>query len=77
MTILQLNPPIPLSTPRGKGIAHFLIDYGMESNLIWVIALDDNGEIWAYENPQVRFQKNITLGRKECASIKSIQPIGA
>ena len=33
--IVQLDPPIPLDTPRGKGMAHLLIDYGVEYHLIW------------------------------------------
>lgn len=61
--ILQLNPPIPLSTPRGDGQALFLIDYGAEHHLMWTIAIDSTGEIWTFSNPDVRAQKNITLGR--------------
>jgi hypothetical protein len=59
----QLNPPIPLDTPKGKGLAWFLIDYGAEHNLMWVVAIDETGEIWTFENPHVRAQKNITMGR--------------
>lgn len=61
--IIQLDPPIPLSTPKGKGLAWILIDYGAEHNLMWVVALDDNGEIWTFQNPEVRAQKNITMNR--------------
>jgi hypothetical protein len=60
--ILQLNPPLPLICPKGKGLAHMVIDYGPESDLMWVIFLN-NGEIWTYGNPQVRAQENITFGR--------------
>jgi hypothetical protein len=68
--ILQLNPPLPMDSPKGKGICHFLIDYGMESNLFWVIVIDATGEIWTYDNTQIRMQKNISLGR----NIESISP---
>jgi hypothetical protein len=61
--MLQLNPPIPLKTPKGNGMAWALIDYGSEFNLIWVVALDDTSEIWTFQNPDVRAQKNITMGR--------------
>jgi len=63
MTILQLNPTLPVSCPKGNGQALFLIDYGSEHNLMWVIAIDDTCEIWTYQNPEVRVQKNITMGR--------------
>ena len=61
--ILQLNPPIPLETPRGKGFAHGLIDYGIEYDLIWITFMDETGECWCFRNPEVRIQKNLTFGR--------------
>lgn len=61
--MLQLNPPIPLSTPKGEGMAWAIIDYGAEHNLLWVVAIDETREIWTFPNPEVRAQKNITLGR--------------
>lgn len=62
--ITQLNPPIPLDTPKGKALAHFVIDYGPEHNLMWVTFVDATGECWTWPNPKVRAQKNITMGRK-------------
>ena len=61
--ILQLNPQIPMSCPRGNGLASFMIDEGLESQILWVIFLD-NGEIWVYPNHEVRLRQNITAGRK-------------
>ncbi len=61
--ILQLNPPLPVITPKGLGIAHMVIDYGPEHNLFWVVFLDATGECWTYSNPDIRAQKNITLKR--------------
>jgi hypothetical protein len=63
MSTLQLDPPIPVVTPKGDGYAHLLIDYGPEYNLLWVCFLDDSGECWTYDNTQIRAQKNITMGR--------------
>ncbi|MFT3792968.1 MAG: hypothetical protein QM741_18290 [Rudaea sp.] len=61
--LLQLNPPIPLLTPKGEGLAHVLIDYGPESDLHWTVFITATGEIWTYSNREVRAAKNITLGR--------------
>jgi hypothetical protein len=63
MSTLQLDPPIPVITPKGDGYAHLMIDYGPEYNLLWVCFLDDSGECWTYDNTQIRAQKNITMGR--------------
>ena len=61
--IVQLNPPMPVVTPKGNGLAHLVIDYGPEHNLLWVVFLDDGGECWTYQNSDIRAQKNITMGR--------------
>lgn len=61
--ILQLNPPLPMITPKGKALAHFLIDYGIESDIMWVCFQDDSGECWTWNNKDIRIQKNISLGR--------------
>ena len=61
--ITQLNPPIPLTTPKGTAWAHLVIDYGQEHDLLWVCFQDDTGECWTWNNREVRIQKNITIGR--------------
>lgn len=61
--ILQLNPCIPLHTPKGSGEAWFIIDYSQEHDIMWVVALDKDGEIWTFKNSEVRAFKNETLGR--------------
>lgn len=62
--ITQLNPALPVITPKGKGLAHFIIDEGIESNLLWVCFQDDTGECWTFRNPEIRAQRNITHGRE-------------
>lgn len=62
--ITQLKPPIPVITPKGAALAHFLIDDGPESDLKWVCFIDSNGECWTYRNRWIRADKNITQGRE-------------
>jgi hypothetical protein len=61
--MLQLNPPLPMLTPKGEGFAHVLIDYGPESDLYWTVFITATGEVWTFSNREVRAAKNITLGR--------------
>jgi hypothetical protein len=63
MNILQLDPSIPLMTPKGPGLAWLVIDYGPEHNIFWTVAIDGTGEIWTFANPDVRAQQNISVGR--------------
>ena len=44
--LTQLNPPLPLETSKGPGWAHFVIDYGPESALLWVVFMDADGACW-------------------------------
>ena len=62
-TIHQLESPLPLETPKGKGHAHFLIDYGFEHDLMWVCFITGTGECWTFCNKDIRLQSNITMGR--------------
>ena len=62
--IKQLNPPLPLETPKGAGLAHFVIDYGPEADLIWVVFMDKDGACWSVPNPDVRMSFNWTMGRR-------------
>lgn len=61
--LTQLNPPIPVTTPKGRALAHLVIDYGIEHDLLWVCFQDETGECWTWSNRDIRAQKNITIGR--------------
>ncbi len=62
--IIQLNPLVPLETPEGKGMAHFLIDPGTEHHLQWVCFIDATGECWTFDNPKIKLQANQTARPK-------------
>jgi hypothetical protein len=62
--LTQLNPPLPLKTSKGDGLAHFVIDYGPESHLMWVVFMDADGACWTVPNPEVRMSPNWTMGRR-------------
>jgi hypothetical protein len=62
--MLRLDPPIPVEVEGRKGMAHVLIDYGPDYDLIWLVAYDESREFWCVGNPLVRSVKNITMGRE-------------
>ena len=62
--IVQLDPPLPMTTPKGSGLAHFLIDYGAETHLMWVVFLDADGTCWTVPNPEIRMAPNWSMGRR-------------
>jgi hypothetical protein len=65
MAFTQLDPPLPMTVlDKGDGYAVAVIDYGQEFDLLWVVALNDGGELWSASNPKVRMQANWSMGRK-------------
>lgn len=60
--ILQLDPPIPMTTPKGEGLAYFMESIGPDYDYAWTVIHED-GEIWTFRNKDVSGVKNITLGR--------------
>lgn len=72
--ITQLNPPLALDTIKGPGLAHFVIDYGPEADLMWVVFLDKDGACWTVPNPEVRMQLNWTMGRRKPDAAVPLQP---
>lgn len=60
--IIQLSPAISMTTPKGHGFANFMIDRGMDFDTEWIV-FQDTGEIWSWQNRDVRLEKNITYGR--------------
>lgn len=60
--LMQLNPPLPLETPKGKAWAVALIDYGPHWDLQWITFLRDSGECWTFQNRDIRQEANYTFG---------------
>ena len=58
----QLNPPIPLDTPKGPAFAHLTIKYSQEHDLLFACFLTETGECWLFPSRDVRLQKNLTMG---------------
>jgi hypothetical protein len=61
----QLDLPLHLETPKGPGWAHFVIDYGPETALLWVVFLDVDGACWTVPNYEIRLSHNWTMGRRQ------------
>jgi len=74
--ILQLNPALPLHTPKGKGWAHFVLDYSQEHDLLYVVFLNDTGECWTFPNSDIHMDNNISLGRYDISNSGSSRRSG-
>jgi hypothetical protein len=73
--LTQLNPPLPMKTPKGDGLAHFVIDYGPESHLMWVVFMNADGACWTVPNPEVRMAPNWSMGRRAKPAAAEEKPV--
>lgn len=62
MGMLQLNPPIWVSTPLGEGHALLVLDYGVSVNTVWVVHQFDTGEVVHVDSSEVRVMGNPMYG---------------
>ena len=53
MKIIQLNPPIEVHTPLGKGKAIILIDYGLDTNSVWKVVFYSDGSVRNFFDDQI------------------------
>lgn len=60
--IIQLNPPIWVSTPIGEGHALLVIDYGPSINTVWVVHQFDTGAVVHIDSSEVRVMGNQMYG---------------
>lgn len=64
--MIQLDPVLWLWTPKGVGVAHLATWASPEQSIYWTVFITDGehaGEIYTFENEQVRAHWNLTLGR--------------
>jgi hypothetical protein len=67
-TVVVFSPPKPVDTPKGPGRCFIWENPGMNEHNLWHCEIDATGEMWTFENPEIRGQKNVTFGiRTEAA----------
>ncbi len=64
MIIYEPKNRINVSTPMGDGSIFLVTDYGHETDTIYTVILDENGEFWQFTHKEIRAKNNITFGRK-------------
>lgn len=61
MNVIQLNTPILMQTPLGKGYA--IIFESDADDHFWTIALNDTCAIVTFKQDQIRIDRSYTYGR--------------
>jgi len=62
MTVIhELQQILWVTTPHGDGIALFIMDYGMQNNTVWVVALENDVAVKHYDSNQIKLCYNNTI----------------
>lgn len=77
MTLLQLDPPIPLLTREGRKVTAIMaVDYGPEYETLLLCGFDDSRELWWLDHTELRLGNNISLGRSPRGTLPDQRPGG-
>ena len=58
--MFEPRQPYYVHTPLGIGIVMFVTDYGWNENMIWTVALEEDGQIRHFQTTQLHLHKNDT-----------------
>jgi len=69
---LQLEPPWPVKTIHGDGLALVLIDYGPLENGCFLVVNKANGKMRYYNVLQTKLSENFTFGINEPSPVSEV-----
>jgi hypothetical protein len=62
MTIFEPQNRVEVITPKGKGFIWLVTEYGTETSKLFTV-IQDTGEIWEWQNKDVKVLNNISFNR--------------
>lgn len=63
MTVIELLNPPECDTEKGRGWAHWLLDYGAHGNVLFGVVLSDSGQLWWVPTHKLTIVANWSLGQ--------------
>ena len=60
--MIQLEPPIWVTTPLGEGHCLVLIDYGVSTNTVWLVHIFETGKVYHVDSSDIRVMGNAMYG---------------
>lgn len=63
MIIYEPQNRLEVRTPKGDGVVWLITDYGHETDTIYTIILNENGEMWQFTHKDLKAKSNYTFKR--------------
>jgi len=63
MTIFEPVNQLEVDTPKGRASVWLVTEYGTETEKVFTCIIKETGEIWEFNNKDIRAVNNSTFGR--------------
>jgi len=66
VSVTRCDPPLPVTTPKGPGLAHWRIERGIEMPTayeVWISSGEFALQIWEFDQRDIRAEHNVTARR--------------
>jgi hypothetical protein len=67
--IFEPKNRLDVATPKGDGIVWLVTDYGHETDTIYTVIINSNGQIWQFTHKDIIVKNNITFKRNGISSL--------
>ena len=67
--IHELKQPWSVSTPKGKATVYLVMDYGFETDTLFLCVLKETSEFFWFRSLECRMDDNCTFGRGDWNNI--------
>lgn len=71
--IHELKQPWSVTTPKGKAIVYLIMDYGFESDTLFLCVLRETNEFFWFRSFECRMEDNCSMGRGEWETVGGTQ----
>ncbi len=61
MIIFEPRNCVRVNTPKGKGRIWLVTEYGMETQKLFTVIINETNEIWEFTNDQIKVEWNPTV----------------
>lgn len=63
MVIYESTQSLEVQTPKGLGRVWLITDYGAQTEKLFLVIMNETGELWEFRNKDIKATSNLTMGR--------------
>ncbi len=63
MVIYEPTQSLEVQTPKGHGRIWLITDYGVQTEKLFLVIINETGELWEFRYNDIKATSNLTMGR--------------